>query len=863
MRRAWTRVVNVQRRFSTKGDPPPLMSDLASLVHRAVSSASPRTQNPRRRGAAPEAVIKTGTPSDPPSQSPTVLSTVDPLPKNATNDAMEQMFGFNKNGLDSLRTSPNQKSGFRPLQDTPAKTTSAFSFHERQGTQEASQHRSRFSKAPGTHSQFPHSSQVPPGKSKDKKDIREGYIHNSGKTVRKKVTEESDTEELVNLDSPEEDQQIDRKRENIRHERKDLRKSSRRVDEEVVREETRAPKKEKKATAKQPRDILLPDGISIVNLSALLGITLDNLVHKMKLMGFENMSPDFVLNTEDSSLIVLEFGMRPIVRESSPVELNFKPRPEPDDWSKYPYRPPVVTIMGHVDHGKTTLLDTLRKTSVAAGEAGGITQHIGAFNVTLASGKRITFLDTPGHAAFSAMRSRGARVTDIVVLVVAADDGVMPQTVEALKFAKEAGVQIIVAINKCDKPGANPSKVKENLIRYDVLVEDYGGEIPSVEVSGLTGLGLDQLEETIIAVSEMAELRGDSAGRVEATIIESRMVKGKGNVTTVLVSRGTLRSGQILVAGTTWCRVRALSDENGRAVREVGPSCPVEVSGWKDLPDAGELVLEAESEGHAKEVISSRAETRKRQELIKSIEEMNLTRMKARAFEESKSTDSSEKEESEPENSAISLPVILKGDVHGSVEAVLGVIEGLPNHEVCVKVIASGVGQVTDSDVERAYAANARIIAFNVPSDKKVATLAQNRKVPIDSYQIIYNLIDDLQERMLDYLPKEEVTTVIGEADVLQIFELHTKSKEPERVAGCRIMSGKVVRNEKVRLIRNDQVLFVGQLKTFRHFKKDITEASKSQECGMSFDGFNTPLEGDRVQCFSVQLVRREKLSYK
>ncbi|KAJ3401106.1 hypothetical protein CcCBS67573_g07317 [Chytriomyces confervae] len=622
-------------------------------------------------------------------------------------------------------------------------------------------------------------------------------------------------------------------------------------------------KEREKKKVIEPKDILLPDGITVVNMGSLLGISFEKLASKMNELGFEYPTPDFVLNTDVSSLIALEFGMNPIIRQASAVETKFKPRPPPEDWSSYPFRPPVVTIMGHVDHGKTTLLDTLRKTSVAAGEAGGITQHIGAFFVTLPSGKKITFLDTPGHAAFSAMRERGARVTDIVVLVVAADDGVMPQTIEALKFAQEAGVQIVVAVNKCDKHGATPSKVKENLIRYGLLVEDYGGEVPAVEVSGLTGLGLDQLEETIVAVSEMADIRGDATGPVEATVIESRVVKGKGNVTTMLVTRGTLKSGQILVAGTSWCKVRTLTDERGKAIKEAGPSSPVEISGWKELPDAGDFTLEAENENQAKEVIASRIEDKKRQDSMKSIEEMNAIRLKARAMEQAKA--SGQVDEEAPvveESTAIPYPIVLKTDVHGSSEALEGALEGFPKHEIRIDIISAGVGQVTDSDVELAYAANARIIAFNVPVDKKVMTLAQKRKVPIDSYNIIYKLMDDLQEKLLDTLPKEEFTIVLGEADVLQMFELNTKSKEPERIAGCRIMSGKVVRNESIRVIREEQVVFEGKLKAFKHHKKDIMEASKGLECGMAFDGFNEALAGDRVVCFRIDKKRRTKLNY-
>ncbi|KAJ1567781.1 hypothetical protein HK405_004777, partial [Cladochytrium tenue] len=574
---------------------------------------------------------------------------------------------------------------------------------------------------------------------------------------------------------------------------------------------------EKKKETIAPKDIFIPAGISVVNLGSLMGLPYGKLAKSMKKLGFENTNTDFVLTSEVASLIALEYGFNPIVSEPSKVEVDFQPRAEPEDWSQYPTRSPVVTIMGHVDHGKTTLLDALRKSSVAASEAGGITQHIGAFSVKVPSGKQITFLDTPGHAAFSAMRARGAQVTDVVVLVVAADDGVMPQTAEAIKHAQAAGgkqitgptpsVPIVVAINKCDKRDANPSTVKEGLLRYNVVVEDFGGEIPSVEVSGLTGKGLDALEETIITIAEMADLRGDPTGPVEGAIIESRVVRGKGyeypfsNSATMIVKRGTLANGQVVVAGTTWARVRGLVDENGKPLRSAGPALPVEVSGWKELPAAGDQVLEAPDEDLAKRVVESRLKSASHQQLVESIDRLNESRIATRLAAETAAKPDAEVPKETHEDSVRVLPVILKGDVHGSVEALTDALAGLPSHEVQVKVVSSGVGAVTDSDVELAEATKALLLAFNVAADKRVMGLAGRSRVTVSAHRVIYSLLDAVKEAMADLLPPEEVHETMGEAEVLQLFDLRAgkgSSTTTERVAGCRVLTGKIARSAKV-----------------------------------------------------------------
>eukprot|EP00842_Homolaphlyctis_polyrhiza_P002398 jgi/Hompol1/3159/HPOL_003144-RA len=633
------------------------------------------------------------------------------------------------------------------------------------------------------------------------------------------------------------------------------------------------------------KNVYLPEAISVSNLGTLLGVNYEKLASKMKRLGFASTESDYVLNQETASLIVMEFNMNPIVVETKIEDLEA--RPEPEDWSVFPLRPPVVTIMGHVDHGKTTLLDSLRKTSVAAGEAGGITQHIGAFSVVLPSGKRITFLDTPGHAAFSAMRERGAQTTDIVVLVVAADDGVMPQTIEAIKHSSNAKVPIIVALNKCDKPGIDLRKVKESLLRYDVILEEYGGEIPAVEVSGLTGKGLDELEETILTVSEVMDLRGDPEGPCEATVIESQLNRERGYVATMLVQRGTLRPGDVLLCGNTWCKARRLMDENGEDIEQAGPSTPVQVMGWKELPNAGDLVLQAESEAHAKRIVQNRERRQEQLKNLEVIEETNERRAKDRITRQEQEAAGKNKTPAvQHETDADSKPelrLIIKADVHGSLEAIQNVIQGLPTHEVAVTVTSSGVGPANMTDVTLAQVAKgeavengmrvsskphqarrltataAKIIEFNLPSDRKVFREAKTQKVDIRPYNIIYKMIDDIKELMSELLPPDIVKEVTGEAEVMQVFQINTKAKGLESVAGCKIINGRLLRTGLVRVIRQGEtILEKGTIKTFKHHKKDITEANKGLECGIGLEGFTDYQQGDIIQAFKVTEVRRK-----
>jgi translation initiation factor IF-2 len=562
----------------------------------------------------------------------------------------------------------------------------------------------------------------------------------------------------------------------------------------------------------------------------------------MKRMGFDNTNSDLVLTAEDASMIVLEFGHKPVVVEIDQTDL--KPRPEEIDISKLTFRPPVVTIMGHVDHGKTTLLDTLRKSSVAAGEAGGITQHIGAFSVMLPSGKNIVFLDTPGHAAFSAMRARGAQMTDIVVLVVAADDGVMPQTIEAINLANAANVPIIVAINKCDKPDNNIKRIKTELLSQNVIIEEMGGDIPCVLVSGKTGQGLQDLEDTIITLAEVMELKGDSSGPSEGVILESNLSKEKGYSCTLLVTRGTLSQGAVIVSGTSMCKVRLMTNENGQSQEKALPSMPVQVLGWKSLPQAGDIFLQAETEQIAKKVISNRQRRNQMDKNLTAISDINLK------LEE-------KQEPSKKQDSGVpTLNLIVKADVNGTLEAIEGIVGGLPNHMACAHIVSGKVGQVSEADIDLAIACNAKIISFNLVLDRKIQNYAKQNNIEILEYKVIYAIVDGIKEKMSDLLPLEEVIQVKGEAEIMQIYHVTVKKKSVT-VAGCKITNGTILRSNQIKLTRGGETIHVGSLKTFKHHKKDITEGSKGLECGMAIDSFADIQVGDVIQAITITHKKR------
>ncbi|KAG0254988.1 hypothetical protein BG011_005407 [Mortierella polycephala] len=646
--------------------------------------------------------------------------------------------------------------------------------------------------------------------------------------------------------------------------------------------------RQRKQKQKAVKDVFIPEAISVSNLAGLLGARIHHFEKTMKAMGMETIRHDHILTSEDASLLALEYNVNPIVGSVEAL-FDLTPQPEPEDTSIYPLRPPVVTIMGHVDHGKTTLLDSLRKTSVAAGEAGGITQHIGAFSVLLPSNQRITFLDTPGHAAFSAMRARGAHTTDIVVLVVAAEDGVMPQTAEAIKHAEDAGVPIIVAINKCDKYGAEPEKAKQALLKYGITVEDLGGETQCVEVSGLTGKNLDKLEEAILTLAEVLDLRAEVKIRGEGHVIESQVEKGRGSVATVLVKRGTLHVGDTIVAGDAWCKVKALVDDKGKNVKEAPPGAPVKVMGWKDLPKAGDEMLGAESEEQAKTVVSNRALKKERQEQLKTLVAINeKRRVVAEEEDEEKMAVKEHKRKAwlfhqgvldsypepihtkkllsvaamaakEAEESEVKhLRMVVKGDVSGTAEAVCDALSGLPANQVQVSVIQSGVGNITESDIQFASSCNAMVLGFNVKTDKKLLQTARQMGVNLKSYSVIYKLLDDVKIEMATLLPKDTEIQVVGEAKIAQVFPIKLKGGQTQNVAGCRITNGGVHRKEDVRIVRDGEVIWDGRLSMLKRVKEDIQEAKKGTECGMEFEGFQDFKEGDMIQSVKkIEVLRK------
>ncbi|XP_007936194.1 translation initiation factor IF-2, mitochondrial [Orycteropus afer afer] len=539
-------------------------------------------------------------------------------------------------------------------------------------------------------------------------------------------------------------------------------------------------------------------------------------------------------------------------------------------------RSPVVTIMGHVDHGKTTLLDKLRKTQVAAMEAGGITQHIGAFLVSLPSGEQITFLDTPGHAAFSAMRARGAQVTDIVILVVAADDGVMKQTIESIQHAKDAQVPIVLAINKCDKAEADPEKVKKELMAYDVVCEDYGGDVQAVHVSALTGNNLMALAEATIALAEILELKADPTGPVEGTVIESFTDKGRGPVTTAIIQRGTLRKGSVLVAGKCWAKVRSMFDENGKTINEACPSLPVGIIGWRDLPSAGDEILEVESEARAREVLDWR---KYKQEQEKNKDDMKIIEEKRKEHQESHWKDREKygtlnwkersflkyqekkeqkflKPKEKAERDSNVLPIIIKGDVDGSVEAILDIIDTYDaSHECKLELVHFGVGDISENDVTLAETFGGIIYGFNVNAGNIIQQSATKKQVKIKLHKIIYRLIEDLQEELSSRLPCIVEEHSVGEASVLATFFV-TEGKKKVPVAGCRVQKGQLEKKKKFKLIRNGHVIWKGSLTSLKHHKDDVSVIKNGMDCGLGLDEENIEFKvGDEMICYEEKEV--------
>jgi translation initiation factor IF-2 len=543
-----------------------------------------------------------------------------------------------------------------------------------------------------------------------------------------------------------------------------------------------------------------------------------------------------VIDADTAQLIAEELGHT--VKRVAEADVEEGVFDAADDPATLLPRAPVVTVMGHVDHGKTSLLDAIRSTNVASGEAGGITQHIGAYQVEAPSHGKITFIDTPGHAAFTAMRARGAKVTDIVVLVVAADDGVMPQTIEAINHAKAAKVPMIVAINKIDKPDAKPERVRTELLQHEVQVESLGGDIVDVELSATKRTNIDRLLEMIGLQAEILDLKANPARAAEGTVIEAKLDRGRGPVATVLVQRGTLRVGDIVVAGAEWGRVRALVNDTGATVQEAGPSVPVEVLGFAGTPDAGDRLAVVENESRARQVTDYRARQKREKTAARatgmrgSLEQM-MSQLKTAGRKE--------------------FPLIIKTDVQGSLEAIVGALDKLGTEEVGARVIHSGVGGITESDVTLAESSDAAIIGFNVRAHKEAREAAERSGIEIRYYNIIYDLVEDVKKAMSGLLTPERRETMLGNATILEVFNVSKVGK----VAGCRVTDGKVERGAGVRLIRDNVVVHEGKLSQLKRFKDDVREVTAGMECGMAFESYQDMRQGDVIECYRVETVQR------
>jgi translation initiation factor IF-2 len=585
---------------------------------------------------------------------------------------------------------------------------------------------------------------------------------------------------------------------------------------------------------KQVRDVQLPETIVISELANRMAERAADVVKSLMKMGMM-VTMNEAIDADTAELVIEEFGHKAVRVTDADVEQAIDT--VHDRSEDLITRPPIVTIMGHVDHGKTSLLDALRKTNVVSGEAGGITQHIGAYQVTTASGQVISFLDTPGHAAFTSMRARGANVTDIVVLVVAADDAVMPQTIEAINHAKAAKVPLIVAINKMDKHGADATKVRTDLLQHEIVVEAMSGEVQDVEVSAKTGMGLDKLLEAIGLQAELLELRANPNRSAAGAVIEAKLDVGRGPVATVLVQSGTLRKGDIFVVGEQWGKVRALVDDQGKQILEAGPSVPVEVLGLSGTPSAGDTLNVVDTEAQAREIADYRIKAAKdKRAAVGAATTMEQLMAKAKA-----------------DKTVAELPVLVKGDVQGSTEAIIQALEKIGNDEVRVRILHSGVGAITDSDVGLADASNAPIIGFNVRANATARASAQQKGVELRYYSIIYDLIDDIKQAASGLLKAEMRENFIGYAKILQVFKVTGSGN----VAGCLVTEGVARRAAGVRLLRDNVVIHEGTLKTLKRFKDEVKEVISGQECGMAFERYEDIREGDVIEIFEREEIQR------
>lgn len=582
------------------------------------------------------------------------------------------------------------------------------------------------------------------------------------------------------------------------------------------------------------REVVLPEAITIQELANRMAERAVDVIKLLMKQG-QMLKINDVIDADTAELIAEEMGHT--VKRVSEADVEEGLFTKEDDAATMQPRPPVVTIMGHVDHGKTSLLDAIRKSKVVSGEAGGITQHIGAYQIDQ-DGQKITFIDTPGHAAFSQMRARGAKSTDIVILVVAADDGVMPQTKEAIAHAKAADAPIIVAINKTDKPGADPNRVRTELLSEELVTESMGGDVIDVEVSALNGTNLDKLLEMILLQAEVLELKANPDRTAEGIVIEAQLDRGRGPVATVLVQKGTLKPGDILVAGSEWGRVRAMLDENGKQVKEAGPAKPVEVLGFQGTPAAGDLVAVVDNEARAREITDYRQrQIREKASVVASGARGSLEQMMNRLQETGRKE----------------FPLVLKADVQGSAEAIAHALNELGTDEVGARILLSGVGGITESDITLAAASNAPILGFNVRANKQAREAASRDGIEIRYYNVIYDLVDDIKSAMSGLLSPERRETFLGNAEIKEIFHISKVGK----VAGCLVTEGVVERGANVRLIRDDVVIHEGELGTLKRFKDEVKTVESGQECGMNFVKYQDMRPGDIIECFRVEQIAR------
>jgi translation initiation factor IF-2 len=590
-------------------------------------------------------------------------------------------------------------------------------------------------------------------------------------------------------------------------------------------------KQAQKSQEKVVREVVIPETISVQELANRMAERSADVIKCLMRNGIL-ATINQVIDADTAELVVAEFGHS--IKRVADADVEIGLAGEADEAASLQSRPPVVTVMGHVDHGKTSLLDALRSTDVASGEAGGITQHIGAYQVTLKSGQKITFIDTPGHEAFTAMRARGAKVTDVVVLVVAADDGIMPQTVEAIRHAKAANVPIIVAINKIDRPDANPQRVRQELLNHELVTEDLGGDVLAVEVSAKQRINLEALEEAILLQAEILDLKANPNRAAQGVVVEAKVERGRGSVATVLVQKGTLKVGDVFVAGSDWGRVRALADDRGHKLDSAGPATPVEVLGLQGTPAAGDDFITVETEARAREVADYRQRKEREAKAVAgargTLEQM-FSKIAAGEAKE--------------------LPVVVKGDVQGSVEAIVSTLDKMGNEEVKVRVLHAAVGGINESDITLAKASNALVIGFNVRANPQARDMARRDAVEIRYYSIIYDVADDLRQALTGMLAPTLRERFLGNAEIREVFTITKVGK----VAGCLVTEGMVKRGAKVRLLRDNVVIHEGALGQLKRFKEDVKEVREGYECGMSFENYNDIQVGDVIECFEIEEV--------